>query len=337
MNQKRNTDRSRSLFTKALQLMEEGKFERAIELLKVAVSLDPENPQYTYEIAYAWFQLNDFQAALSEVQTVVDHPEATDLYPQLIGMAEEQLGNREAAREAYDRGLSRFPHSGGLYEKLGILEMGQGSMEKALEFWERGIMVDPLFPANYLRACRAFAYYKDKIPALLYGEIYLNLERNSYYASEIKRMLFSIYRQSIVFEDGMVAVDLNPKGLKIGEEGGWNEFMESYQLSLLAGAMQVRKKGTIRGLSKVREQFIEYWFGMGYHHTFPNILFHRHRHLIDLGLFEPYNLWLMNDGNPAEVKAWLEENEAYMRAFEEWFLENPLRVEKGYAFHRFMY
>lgn len=317
--------------------MEEGNFERAVEVLKTAVSLDPENPQYNYELAFAWFKLNQFNYALIEMEAVKDHPAATDLFPQLIGQCHEQLGDREAARATYLEGLKRFYSSGGLHEKLGVLEMGKGNMEKALEYWERGIMLDPLFSPNYLRACRAFAYRIDKVPALLYGEVYLNLERNSYYAPEIKRMLFSIYRQSIEMEEGIASVNLNPKGRKIGEEGGWNEFSDSYQLSLLAGVMQVKKKGTIKALSRIREQFIEYWFGMGFFQHFPNILFQRHRHLIDLGLFEPYNLWLMYDGNPAEVKAWLQENEEYMVAFEEWFLENPLRVEKGYAFHRFMY
>ena len=339
MNPKRNTDRSRSLLDKALQLMEEGKYERAVELLRTAVDLAPDHPQYRYELGYAFFQLNRFEEAIQEVKTVEEHPEATDLYPLLVGQAYEQLGNRQAASEAYQAGIQRFPHSGSLYERRGIVEMGQSNMAAALEYWERGIMVDPLYSPNYLRACRAFAYYEDKIPAFLYGEVFLNLERNSYYAPEIKRMLFRLYRQSIDVEGSIASVNLNPKGLRLGEEGGWNEFSECYQLSLLAGVMQVRKRGTILSLGKIREQFVEYWFGMGYHQQFPNILFHRHRHLIDLGLFEPYNLWLMYDGNPAEVRAWMEvsSNEAYMHAFEDWFLENPLRVEKGYAFHRFMY
>ena len=49
----------------------------------------------------------------------------------------------------------------------------------ALNYYEKGIEIDPKFPSNYYRAALLYDYSDHEIWGLIYGELFMDLEPNT--------------------------------------------------------------------------------------------------------------------------------------------------------------
>jgi tetratricopeptide (TPR) repeat protein len=339
-----NRKKAKELKSEAIKLSDNGDPDKAIDLLESAKKLDPADYSYQYEIGYAYYVKKDFQNAIKSFEEVIKYPDVTDQCYQMLGNSYDLNKERDKAKDAYNRGLKIFPYSGRLYLESGVLEGLDKNYDSAILLWEKGIQVEPTYPSTYYRLAKLFASSKDRIWALLYGELFINIERNSKRTAEISKLLFDVYSQSISFpSDTSINVDLTTDVIKFD---GKKDFKIPFRIvcgTELVAAMSVplitkKRIIDIDFLNKTRTSFIYLWFEkQEQYKDYPNILFDFEKTLKDKGFLEAYNYWLLMKGNEPEFQDWYKNNKDNFDAFIKWFTDNPLQVNSTHFFVRTQY
>ena len=309
---------------KAIEKMHEGKYQEAINLLEVSEELDPKSISYTYEKAYAYYYMEDFQTASDVLVGIIDHKQSNELIYQLLGICYEHLGKDDQAIETYYAGLVKFPNSGELYFELGMIEYRKSNFEEAVKLWEKGVASDPNFASNYYWLCRHYATTDEKAWSILYSEIFLNLERNTDRTDEVSHLLFDTYQS--VFEltsDNTAKVNLTSKMQIDPKKSTSIPFPVAFDLTVTMSIPfeTIKEDGriTIKALHELRLKFIENWIAHKQDKTYPNALFDFHIKLIEDGQFEPYNYWVFLKGGEDDFWDWFDTNEEKYKQFASWF------------------
>lgn len=138
--------------------------------------------------------------------------------------------------------------------------------------------MDPRFPSNYYWASRIYCNSTEEVWGIIYGEIFLNMERNSGRTVEISKLLFDTYKNEISFtSDTSMSVSFcqnmimsveafsDPDSLRL-------PFCMVYEPTLLI-ALALEKEVDIHALDRTRRIFLEKYHEMGHHVTHPNVLF----------------------------------------------------------------
>src|SRR5690606_21317883 len=112
---------------------------------------------------------------------------------QLSGNCYSFSGKPDKAIKEYEERMKRFPNSGNLYLERGNIYLIQENYKEAVENYETGIEVDPMFPSNYYRLAKLYLHSSNKLAGLMYGELFMNLERTTDRALEISELLYSTY------------------------------------------------------------------------------------------------------------------------------------------------
>jgi len=335
-----------SLAVIAMKLMDEGEIDRSIELLNEAKELF-NKWLYDYEIGLALYMKEDFSGAQKLFKRVVRRDGTDPLQYKMLGNTYSVQGNRNKARKTYHQGLKKFPNAGSLYLELGIVERAEENHNKALHFWEKGIAADPYHASNYYWAAKYFSITVEPVWALLYGEIFLNLEFNTARTQEISALLFDVYNDVYEFEsdtsgsfhltesghqisltmdqleEALEAPELLEKLMKLPFEG-------VYSLAMSPGMLHYSSTGiTLEGLHNLRTGFIDFWMFQenNQQEDYPFVLFPFHAKMMEQGLFVYYNYFLLREGNMEEFEAFFNENEFGFQRFFEWYNQNHLPFE----------
>jgi len=326
----------------AIKIMDEGKFDKAIELLRKAEKLDPERIDYSYEIAYALYSQTEYKKAIKELQKMITHKDVTDQHFQLLGNCFDYIKKPDEALRVYKQGLKKFPNSGKLYLEQGIVEYYRENYDNAIDYWEKGVEVDPVFSSNYYWLGKVFSYSEERIWSLLYGEVFINLERNSKRTIEMSKILFDVYKKSInITSDTSGGVsfskvmNINPtKKFKIPFQMTYGLTMT---MSLAIEIINSESEISISSINSLRQNFIVNWYAQKREKDYPNLLFNFQELLNEKGYFECYNYWFLMKGNEEEFDKWYKENEVKFNEFADWFNENPLLIDSKNYFSRLKY
>lgn len=325
----------------AIDLMDNGKIDESITLLEEAQKLDPKNFLYPYEIGYAYYLKEDYAKSIEIYKKVIKMKGSDDQSYQMLGNAYDMNGQPEKAIATYNKGLKKFPNSGKLYLELG--NMNQKSRSVALEYYEKGIEVDPAFPSNYYWASKMYCNSTEEVWGLIYGEIFINIERNSKRTAEISKLLYKTYKSEISFKsDSTIEVSFSQyANIIITQDKGTDSYKLPYGLLIYEPVMMLSLIGeesiSLASLNRIRNTFISLYWQMEHNTKYPNVLFDFHKQLIDLGYFEAYNYWIFMKGDEKGFKTWQQENEDEWNNFVDWFIENPLLLDKEKRFHRLQY
>jgi tetratricopeptide (TPR) repeat protein len=322
---------------------EEGKFDEAIKLFEEAQKLDPENINYPYEMAYAYTHKEEYKKASDILEKLVSHKDVYGRVYQALGNAYDYQGNPGKAIETYEKGLKRFPNSGELYLELGNMKLVKEEYDKALPYYEKGIEVDPKFPSNYYWASKIFFSSEEEVWGMIYGELFLNLERNSKRTSEISKLLYDTYKSEIKFtsatsssvsfsKNSVISIsDLkDPKNFKLPFGPG------CYEIVLLLALLD-EKNIDLNSLDRIRTRFVEGYFKGENPKRYPNLLFDYQQKVKTAGHLEAYNHWILMNGDADGFEKWQLENKAKWDSFISWFADNRLQVDPTHRFYRAQY
>jgi tetratricopeptide (TPR) repeat protein len=112
---------SRSDFERAVSLMNDGKNDKAIELLAKVIERQPGVTAPYINIAVAYMRTNKPEQAEKCLKTALelfpDHPVASNEYGLLLRKA----GRFKEARDVYEKAIARFPDYLPIHKNLGIL------------------------------------------------------------------------------------------------------------------------------------------------------------------------------------------------------------------------
>ncbi|MFT3912207.1 MAG: tetratricopeptide repeat protein [Ferruginibacter sp.] len=321
---------------------EEQKYDEAIILFREAQLLDPQNINYPYEIAYAYTEKKEYKKASDILETLLDHKDVFGMVYQALGNAYDNQGMREKAIQTYENGLKKFPNSGELYLELGNMQTVKKEYTKALAYYEKGIEMDPRFPSNYYWAAKIFCSTEDEVWGMIYGELFLNLERGSTRATEINKMLFRVYKTQIKFSsDSTIGISFSknamidapdakdPKKIKM-------PFGSVYEMAMSL-AVVGEKQIDINSLHSIRKKFLDEYFRDGSNKNYPNILFDYQNKIKDAGHLEAYDHWILMKGDEQVHKAWLVNNRPAWVSFFNWMKDNPIQIDATHKFYRAQY
>ncbi len=327
----------------AIKLMDNGKLDESIKLLEEAQKLDPDDINYPYELGYAYYAKKDFKMAIKYLESILKHNDISDQVYQLLGNSYDNFGKADKATETYEQGLKLFPNSGKLYLELGVIEMGKKDYNKALTYYEKGIEVAPWFSSNYYWATKIYCSSSEEVWGMIYGEIFMNLERNSKRTSEISKLLFNTYKSEIKFSsDTSFSVsfsknsiinltELNdPSKLKLPYGVG------VYEPTLMFSMLSV-KSIDITTLDNIRSSFIDNYFKNEHDKSYPNVLFAYQKRVKDAGHIEAYNHWILMKGDEDGFDKWLSENKDKWDSFIKWFADNGLKINETNKFYSGQY
>ncbi|UAB80824.1 tetratricopeptide repeat protein [Marixanthomonas sp. SCSIO 43207] len=320
---------------KAIKLMDEGKINESIVMLQESEKLDPENYIYPYEIAYAKILQDKHEEAIDILERIETYDSINSQVYQALGNSYSYLGNPDKALEKYDEGLNKFPNAGNLHLEKGNIYSQQKKYSEAIKNYKTGITVDPMFPSNYYQLASLYLNSNDKLSGLIYGEIFMNIERTTSRTQEVSEWLFHTYKESIKFKENSSEVNFcdividGDQVLKGNLEAPFCMVFEKNVLLSLIG----KEKVDLTSLSQIRIDFLNNYFNEDYK-THPNVLFSYHKELMDNGLFNAYNHYIFQIAVPNQFDTWLNSHKTEFDDFVDWYTqaENSLKISKNNLF-----
>ncbi len=266
------------LHENAKTFMRQGDYANAILILNRAIALQPASLEIAKDLGLNYYFAKDYNKALDVMKPLLEREDADDQCFQITGdiyLATEQLKDCE---KVYRKGLKQLPNSGALYNELGKLLWMQKDYS-AIKQWEKGIETDPGFAGNYFNASKFYYFTTDKVWSLIYGEIFLNIDPQSFYSPEMKNILLEGYKK--LFADADLEKSNTDK----------NRFVLAFLKTMNKQSSLVTSGINAETLTMIRTRFILDWY-TNYAKEFPLRLFDLQQQYIKEGLFDAYNQWV---------------------------------------------
>lgn len=315
----------------AIKLIDEEKYDEGIKILKDCEKVDPKDYTYPYEIAFAHIKKADYKNAILQLEKVKEYSNIDDYYYALLGNAYDYANNPDQAIKVYNEGLKKFPNSGKLYLEKGVMFEFEKKIAEALEIYEAGIKADPSSPSNYYRASRLYMNSNNILPGLIYGEIFVNLERTTSRTQEISKLLYEGYKKAVHFNNDEIKTDFCEAIITIQNKDKNLQlpFCIIFGKNFILSAIN-QKEINLETLSSIRQKFIKEYYNKDYK-TYPNVLMSYHKTMEDKHLFNAYNHYVFQMGDLPSFQNWETKNKAEYDKFVDWYTadENVLKINKN--------
>lgn len=304
----------------AIEQMDAGNISQSRVTLEAVLQKDSTNYDAWYEYAYSYYMQKDYARAVEIMQTQTEHAQATDQLWQMIGNGLDLMEKSDEALAAYAKGLERFPNSGRLYVETGNVYLMQDKVDQAIPYYEKGIEMDPGFPSNYYRLARIYLNTENEIWGVLYGEIFMNLERNTQRTREMSYWLYQTYQKALVYEKGAwqisFAKDASPFTIDF-----------EMAIGLAAGKYSAaNKKPTLNvaALTAIRKELLLTFTEQG--KTNDMLLYAFWQQIEDMGFWDAYNAWVFAQAPNDQFEKWRKANDADFGYFVKWYNPNPIVI-----------
>ena len=295
----------------ARKFMQTGDFDNAILVLNTAYASNKSNIELQKDLAMAYYYKKDNPKALEYVKILLARPDVDVQSYQVAGNVYKALQDGKEGEKMYKEALKKFPDNGPLLSEYGEFLDMTGKSKEAIALWEKGIKEAPSFSGNYYNA--SIYYFKqpeDKIWAIIYGEIYANMESLNPKSNQIKKMVLDAYKQKLFTGNNLSTEAGNTK----------NGFTKAV-LETFAKQAGISGQGlTPETLAMIRTRFILDW-NNSYEKKYPFRLFEYHTQLMKDGLFDSYNQWMFGPVSD-------------MPAFENWVGSHKADYDKFTDFHK---
>lgn len=328
----------KELYKTAKGFVRSGDYSNAILVLNQALQLDPGNLEYQKELALSYYYRRDIDKAQAVIKPILESKRADVQAYQIAGNILQATQDLKGAEKLYNKGLRKFPTSGELYNELGLLQFSQRNYEAALKSWIKGIEVDPIFPTNYYHAARTYFYTTNKVWAIIYGEIFINLESYTTRTAEIKGILLESYKK--LFDDPASLQTTLPersagkKKWKKQNNDGIPSFANAYLANLARESSVITSGITPESLVMLRTRFILDWYNV-YNAYYPFSLFEFQRKLLKEGLFDAYNQWIFGPvSSQADYRNWTQNHPTTFDAFVRFQRNNPYKPKGGEYYNK---
>lgn len=330
-------EKARMKGQEAIKLMDDGKYDASIALLEECEQLDPDNLDYPYEKALAYAMKQDYKKSIKILTPLLKKEGVKPTIYQLLGNSYDHNKQSKKAIAIYDEGIERFPDYPNLYFERGVAYTTQKEYNKALNSFEGGIKANPLYPSNYYASASIFATSTEKVWAVMYGEIFMNLERNTARTEAMSKVLYYVYKQSIVREkDNLMIAFTKGSNIMITDSAITGADPKKIKLPYASLVFEpgmgiaaiMENTIDLDALDRIRTRFLDYYYEKEFHKNYPNALFAYQKQIQDAGHMEAYNHWLLMKGDEKAFNSWKNENEAKWDSFVEWFKENPIKLTK---------
>jgi len=318
----------------AVELTDHGQYDASIKLLEEAIALDPDNNGYPYEMGYAYYLAQNYQKSIEILAQLVHGKTVPDYVYQLLGNSYNLNEQPDKAITTYHAGLIKNPKSGRLYSELGNIYEQKEDYSKAISFYEQGIYVDPRYPYSYYHLSRLFLSSEEKVWGMIYGELFMNLEKHTHRTNQMSKLLYDAYKSQIHFtSDTSVTVSFSRDPVNPGQEKTVVPFGQIYEKTLMM-SMGNEKVIDLNSLDRIRTAFVKNYFANKSDKKYPNILFSYQNRLLKEGSLEAYNHWLFMQGDPEAFTRWKTDNEEKWKEFMTYSFFGWIGIDENNKFQR---
>ena len=318
----------------AVKLIDDRKYDEAIKILEECEKLDPSEYAYSYEIALAKSYSKDYDGAIRKLIKIKDYNEIKDDYYQLLGNNYDYKGDSLMAIQTYNEGLKKFPKSGRLHLERGVMYEPSRPIE-AIKIYEKGIEVDPMYPSNYYRAAKIYLKTNDRLSGLIYGEIFMNLERTTSRTQEMSKLLYEGYKNSLIFESQSTKkTEFCPAVIDA------QKYEKSELLPLCVNfaygfvvAMMEYDEFSYDNFIKMRKSFLKEYQNAKIKNA-SNVLLNYFKKMDDNKVFNAYNYYIYQIDNQEAFTEWQNKNKDEYDNFVEWYTQfaNELKIDSNNVF-----
>ncbi|MCH3923660.1 MAG: tetratricopeptide repeat protein [Bacteroidales bacterium] len=326
---KNNND---SIFSYAIKAIDNNEYFKAESLLKQIVSQDSMNLKYNYELAWTYYLMKEYKRTINILTPLTKYSSSADIY-QLLGNAYDEIQDKSKAATIYNEGLEKYPFAGNLYLELGNLKYEDGEYQDALYYYEKGIEINPKFASNYYRASLVFFKSTEEVWGVMYGEIFMNLEKGSERSKSFSKDLFDTYFNCINLDRSSVNVDFNNNTIVYSNSFERPNLFPKMFNKIMTESCRGKNYLNIATLIDIRKNFIRKFYQS--EKTFDNIIFQYQKKLIELGYFDAYNYWLFGYGNNKEASSWINSHKNEWNQFNSWFKNNSFPIDSSNVFSRY--
>ena len=321
----------------AINLMDEGKIDESITILKECVKMDKGNYLYPYEIGYAYTLKGEHKTAEKYFKQAAAFKYSTAQCYQALGNCYSYQGNPQKAIKTYEAGMERYPDAGNLHLEKGNIFLMNKRYDAAAYNYKNGIKADPEFSSNYYRLALLYLSSKDILSGTIYTELFFNLEPDSDRARQLGKYFFDAFKKNITFttvndSTSKAKVDMCENTIYLSEKSSPEDFVKSIPLCVYWGApfgigVAMENEITVASLNRIRTTFIKHYFGESKLENPKNVLFDFHKRIADAGHFEAYNYFIFRNADDKTFDEWKEKNEEKFEAFIEWISDPQNQIE----------
>ena len=123
------------------ELIEDCRYDDALEMLQIATDEEPDNVDYNYELARIFMEMGNYASAISNLELVVENVRSHLLY-YMLGEAYQADEQIDKAIGAYLKSIMLNEKFALPYKKLGILFLGRGDKLSSIEYFEDYLELD---------------------------------------------------------------------------------------------------------------------------------------------------------------------------------------------------
>lgn len=306
------------LYKQARQHHTKGNINQAIVLYQQAIKMAPNVVVLHRELAHAYYLTGNYEEAKNRLEPIIKSDEADAQTYQVMATVLDATGDVKKAKNMLKKGLNQYPNSGILFNQMGKIYENEGEKVYALESYLDGIEADPKYHVNYYDATHMYMYTNKMVWAILYGEMFLNMEHHTPRANEARKMVMAAYKRLFsTFQTGDV-----PQFGGRKSNGRTSDFEQAVYETYIKQALVVADGFTIENLIMLRTRFMMDWT-MTHAKQYPFTLFIRQDKLIRNGYFDMYNQWLLGQTeNPQQFEAWKKFHPDAIPAIESWMQQN---------------
>lgn len=141
-----------------------GNFDEAVKLLGQAILLDPENGEIYHNRGKVYLEMERWNESISDFSraiTLSPHP----LSYEMRALSYFASGNRIAARSDWERALTFNPDRTNALLNLGYYYLQSGNVQKALDYLNHAISVEPTLAKAYENRARVYLERGDRTRA----------------------------------------------------------------------------------------------------------------------------------------------------------------------------
>jgi hypothetical protein len=304
----------------AVKLIDAEKYDEAIGMLRECEKIDPKEYTYPYEIALAYTYNKQYDKAIDQLLKIKNYENLRADYYQLLGNNYDYLEKPEKAIATYDEGLKKFPDAGRLYLERGVVFEFEKKYDEAIASYEKGMRVEPNYPSNYYRAAKIYLKTNDRLSGLIYGEIFMNLERTTSRTREMSEQLYEGYKSSMIFvSQDQKKTEFCPAVID-AEKYDKNKLLPlcmNFALSFVV-AMMKHHEFNYDNLVQIRQDFLPEYQKLKLNNS-PNVLLNYFKTMEDKKVFNAYNYYIFQAANKDAFAEWQTKNQDEYNHFEDWY------------------
>ncbi|HTO14383.1 MAG TPA: tetratricopeptide repeat protein [Edaphocola sp.] len=303
----------------ATEATNRGDYNNAIALYNYAIRLSPDNVPLRRDLAYCYFLKKDYDNANEVLKPILNSESADPQTYQLAAGIEQAKGKKSKAKNILNSGLKKFPSSGLLYNAKGnVLIVGAKKSNAAIKEWEKGILVEPNYPANYFNIARTLSQEGNYLWTIIYAEKYINLDNQGQKAVDMRKLLLDAYKNIFTTHQSITL----PKFKQKAERQQELSFEQSVLDGLLTNISTVSDGYTTDNISMLRTRFLIYW-NNHFAQKFPESIFSYQTQILKEGYYNAYNQSIFGAvSDSQEFSIWLNQFKEDFQKFEIWKEKN---------------